>query len=698
MNIKKRKKQTQHPQKKSQKTHHSNKKKKPSSSGTASIKKHPNTRKSSSWRNGKKSNKLPYGTLIVKRQGFGFVLPPKRDSREIDHKKYIALTEDVFIPHRDIGTAIHGDFVAIEYVSLKGRRTSGRIIQVLVPVKNEIIGRYIHDAKPHVVPLDDAFPYIIRCPRRNDIPNGTAVIVDFTRSLGDGKTKYKHILAGTIRETLEGEKDYIDFRMIADKYAIPLHFPPSVHKYVEDHITESLDFSNRKDIRDQLIVTIDGADAKDLDDAVSITTTQFGWRLSVHIADVSHYVKEDSPLDKEALQRGTSVYLINRVVPMLPPMLSNNVCSLNPHEDTLTMTVVMDIDRNGNRIASKIFPSVIRSKFRLTYDIVEQILCHNNTDYPACTPLLKELEQAALALLKERRKRGSIEFELPDIHITIGSHGRVTDIAPRHRSIAHQIIEECMLAANRTVAEFLEKKQVPFLYRLHDVPNEEKLEPFALFLRKMNVPFPKEHPQPIDFQKVLAQFQNTPFENIISAIMLRTMMRAVYAHTKGVHFGLAFDTYCHFTSPIRRYPDLLVHRQLKKLLAGKSTDIGTRHLAHIGKISSVNERTAMEAERELNDIKAIEFMADKVGNKYTGIINGVTDFGFFVSILPYRIEGLVALGDLTDDEYIFIEDEFALHGKYHGTVYQIGQMVRVMVAKVDIVRNELDLQILKPND
>ena len=461
----------------------------------------------------------------------------------------------------------------------------------------------------------------------------------------------------------------------------------------------------RRDLREQPTVTIDGETARDFDDAISIEKIRTGFRLWVHIADVAHYVKEETSLNEEAYARGTSVYLPDRAIPMLPEALSNGICSLNPNLDRLTLTCEMDISPLGEILKYDIYESVINSNERMTYTAVREILVDKDPSqrkrYAALLPEFELMAELMEVLRVKRSKRGSIDFDLPEPQIVLDLQGRMTEIIRAERNMAHQIIEEFMLAANETVAGHIEKKEAPFMYRIHEEPAEEKLTDLIDFLATLGISLPTvKKLKPVHLQKALAKAKGTPEETLINTVLLRTMKQARYSAENVGHFGLAAETYTHFTSPIRRYPDLIVHRILKSDMKGKLKDPAyVKHLAETLPEAAIHcslrERTAMEAERDVITMLKIEFMKDKLGEVYDGIVTGVTQFGLFVQLRELFVEGLVHVSTLTDDYYHYVEKLHCLRGERLKCVYRIGDAIRVRVDRVDAARKRIDFSLAK---
>jgi len=512
---------------------------------------------------------------------------------------------------------------------------------------------------------------------------------------------------GRIVEVLgkKGEKG-LDILTIIKKFGLPEEFPQKVLDFaegIEEEIPQK-EYERRKDLRDIKMVTIDGEDAKDLDDAVSIEKLSNGrYKLGVHIADVTHYVREKNPLDKEALKRATSVYLIDRVIPMLPKKLSNGICSLNPKIDRLALSCIMVIDNNGKVLEHEICESVIRTNERMTYTDVTKILKDDDEElkkrYDYLVDDFKTMEELCNILYKKRIKRGAIDFEFEEAKITLDSKGKPIEIKPYEREIANRIIEEFMLVCNETIAEHMYWTNLPFVYRIHENPDEEKLEKFKEFVYNLGY-FVKWNGEvrPRNLQEILEKVKGKKEEVVVSTLLLRSMMQARYSPECVGHFGLAAQYYCHFTSPIRRYPDLQIHRIIKEHINGKIDNTRAKKLTtlvdYASKQSSEMERLAQEAEREVDDLKKAEYMLDRIGEEFDGIISSVTSFGMFVE-LPNTIEGLVHITALDDDYYIYDEKHLCLIGERTKKVYRLGDTAKVVCSRVDIPNREIFFDIIE---
>ena len=629
------------------------------------------------------------GTLQVHQKGFAFLLP------ELEGEK------DVFIPGSALNGAMNGDVVLVEITKedKNGKKREGEVVEVIERTNNEIIGVY-EDSQNFgfVVPEDPRLnsDIFISKKDKNGAKTGDLVICEITKWAEKRKSP-----EGVIKEILgkKGDKG-LDILTIIKKYGLPEEFPQKVLNYAEG-IPEEIDeeeYRRRKDLREVRMVTIDGEDAKDLDDAVSITRLDGGkYRLGVHIADVSHYVREKNPLDKEALKRGTSVYLIDRVIPMLPKKLSNRICSLNPKVDRLALSCFMTIDSKGNVLEHEIVESVIRTNERMTYTDVTKILEENDPElmekYDYLVDDFRAMEELCKILNARRMRRGAVDFDFEESKIILDENGKPIEIKPYERGIANRIIEEFMLVCNETIAEHMFNQQIPFVYRIHEEPDEEKLAKFREFVYNLGYKMKGgEETEPKDLQEILNAVEGKKEEKVVSTLLLRSMMQAKYSPQCVGHFGLAAKYYCHFTSPIRRYPDLQIHRIIKEYLNGRLSESRQKKLIDIVEVaarqSSEMERVAQDAEREVDDLKKAEYMQERIGEEFQGIISSVTSFGLFVE-LPNTIEGLVHVTSLDDDYYIYDEDHLCLIGESSKKVYRLGDEVRVRCSKVDIDNREI---------
>ncbi len=638
------------------------------------------------------------GKLTAHRDGYGFVIPDDGG-------------EDVFIPARYLRENMHGDRVEVRVVlNKRGGKREGRIVRTVEHGFSRIVGRF------------------------EKLPNGGRVLPDELRitqdiwiAAGDtGGAQDREVvvaeitayptavsgIAGRIIEVLgQADDPEVEVQLIIRKYDLPNIFPPAVLVEAQAVAPEVAvtDLQGRTDLRNRLTVTIDGETAKDFDDAVAVQQESDGTiRLWVSIADVSHYVKLGSPLDQEAYLRGTSVYFPDRCIPMLPEELSNGICSLNPQVDRLTMTAEMLFDRAGELQQTNFYPSVIRSAARLTYTIVRKILVdHEPEALSAHSGLVADLEimeELASRLTAKRRSRGSIDFDLPEPQIVLDLQGQTEAIIRAERNLAHKIIEEFMLAANEAVASHIEKREIPSLYRIHEPPELVKLQDFQEFIFNFGyeLRLSGDKVEPAEFQRILDQAEGKPEERMINEVLLRCMKQARYAAENLGHFGLAAASYTHFTSPIRRYPDLVIHRILKQVITGKikarDKELLAEKLPETAVHTSRRERVAMEAEREIVELKKMQFMRDKVGEEYDGIITGVAHFGMFVELIELFVEGMVPVTSLKLDYYQFLEKQHALIGERSRTQYRIGDQVRVRVAAVSLEKKQVEFVLADDSD
>jgi len=603
--------------------------------------------------------------------------------------------------------AMHNDRV-IARMSRKmgnGKRAEGEIIRIIERVNKEIVGTFESSKNFGFVVSDDKrINYDIYIPKSefNGAKDGYKVVAAITRW-----PEARRNPEGRVVEVL-GHKDDIgtDILSIIRKYKLPEQFPKKVLNEADnipDTVTEE-EIARRRDLRDMNIVTIDGADAKDLDDAVSIEKLPNGnYRLGVYIADVTYYVKEGSNLDKEALKRGTSVYLVDRVIPMLPKRLSNGICSLNPNVDRLTMSVFMEIDRNGKVVNHEIFEGVIKTKERMTYSDVSDILEKEDPElikrYDYLVEDFKLMQELAMVLSKRKDRRGSIDFDFPESKIILDDEGRPIEIKKAERRIANRIIEEFMIVCNETIAEHMYWLKIPFVYRVHEVPDSEKIASFNKFIHNFgyHLKGTSEEVHPKALQDLLRKIEGKKEEHIISTLMLRSLRQARYSPENLGHFGLASNYYCHFTSPIRRYPDLQIHRIIREMLNEKLQQNRITKLkgivANAADRSSERERVAVEAERETDDLKKAEYMSYHVGEEFDGIISSVISFGMFVE-LENTVEGLVRISTLVDDYYIFDEVNHLFKGERTNKTYRIGDEVRIKVSNVNVSQKEVDFVLI----
>ncbi|MCY7779324.1 ribonuclease R [Bacillus haynesii] len=635
------------------------------------------------------------GKVSAHAKGFAFVLP--EDSS----------LDDVFIPPSELNTAMNGDTVLVRLsTETGGTKKEGAIIRIIERNIQKIVGTYTETKNfGFVIPDDKKITNDIFIPKhaKNGAVEGHKVVVRLT-SYPEGRMSAE----GEVIEILGHKNDPgIDILSIIHKHGLPGDFPAEAMEQAgntPDTIDEK-DLEGRRDLRDQTIVTIDGADAKDLDDAVTVTKLKNGhYKLGVHIADVSHYVTEGSPIDQEAYERGTSVYLVDRVIPMIPHRLSNGICSLNPKVDRLTLSCEMLINPQGQVVEHEIFQSVIKTTERMTYSDVNKILVDDDEElkqkYEALVPMFKDMEDLAAILRGKRMERGAVDFDFKEAKVLVDEEGKAKDVVLRERSTAEKLIEEFMLVANETVAEHFHWMNVPFIYRIHEDPDQEKLQRFLEFVATFGYVVKGTagsiHPKAL--QSVLEEVRDRPEEAVISTVMLRSMKQAKYDPQSLGHFGLSTEFYTHFTSPIRRYPDLIVHRLIRTYLIQGKTDEATREkwaekLPEIAEHTSNMERNAVDAERETDDLKKTEFMLDKIGEEFDGVISSVTNFGMFVE-LPNTIEGLVHVSFMTDDFYRYDEQHYAMIGERTGNVYRIGDEITVRVVDVNKDERNIDFEIV----
>lgn len=631
------------------------------------------------------------GVFQANSRGFGFVAPEDGG-------------EDVFISEDNMLGAFQGD--EVEYIitaAPSGRRREGKIVRILSHTVRKIVGLYEKSRNfGFVRPDNQRYLNDIYIPSGKEMGamTGHKVVVELT-SYGGEHAKPE----GRIIEIIGHINDPgTDILSIVMDYGIRTEFPEKVLNQavrVGKEVSEA-DCAGRKDLRDWQMVTIDGEDAKDLDDAVSLTMEGENYVLGVHIADVTNYVQERSALDREALERGTSVYLADRVIPMLPQKLSNGICSLNAGENRLALSCIMKISKTGEIVDHEIAETVICVDRRMSYSGVQKILqsdeqaLKENEEFVPMILQMKELSD----LIRERRgRRGSIDFDFPETKILLDENGKPVEIRPYERNDATKIIEDFMLMANETVAEEYFWRELPFLYRTHEVPDEEKIRKLSTFINNFGYHIHvRNEVKPKEIQKLLGKVEGTPEEDLISRLALRSMKRARYTTENTGHFGLAAKYYTHFTSPIRRYPDLQIHRIIKENLRGRLNENRISHyeeiLPEVARKCSEHERSAEEAEREVTKMKKAEYMRARIGEEYDGVISGVTKWGIYVE-LPNTVEGLVHVADMKDDHYEFSEQEYELYGRHTGKTYKLGQRIRVRVADADKVQRTVNFEIIE---
>ena len=645
---------------------------------------------------------LVVGRIAMTAKGFGFIIPDVRETED---------ETDVFVPAGAIGTAMHGDRVVARVTPAQeeGRSREGEIIRILERANEKIVGTFERSKTfGFVTPDNTKLTQDIFVAKKffKGAKTGSKVVVKITK-WPNGRRSAE----GEVIEVLGKVGDPgVDVLSVMRQYELSETFPEDVQAEADavEQEPSPAEYQGRADRRDLQIVTVDGEDSKDLDDGVYARKNPDGsYFLGVYIADVSHYVKEHAPLDREAYARGTSVYLVDRVIPMLPKELSNGICSLNAGVDRLSMACEMQISPDGEITSYEILPTVIHVYRRLTYNIVNKVLVDKAepflSDNGDILPMLETLAELRGALKAKRHRRGSIDFDLPEVKVKLDENGHPVALIKREGSLAESIIEECMLAANETVAKHMDTKNLPFMYRVHEQPSEEKIErlnnllaAFGLFVKQDE----QGHIKPIDVQQVLEKVEGRPEERIISTVSLRSMQQARYSEQSLGHFGLAARYYTHFTSPIRRYPDLIVHRLLRETFATGSLPLDRQAklkivLPEIADHTSNRERLATEAERETTDMKKIEYMAQFVGEEFTGVISGVTAFGIFVE-LDNGVEGLVHVSTMTNDYYEYVEEQYAMIGERTRTQYRLGDEVEVILARANVEERNLDF-VLKDN-
>ena len=644
------------------------------------------------------ADNLVAGRLQTNPGGFGFVAPDDAAPGE---------RSDIYIAATNLSEAMHGDRVVVRVERQTPRGLEGRIVRIIERAHDTIVGRFETDAAglAYVVPFDRRITADIHVPSEQGgaAESNDMVVVQITR----WPTATRGPIGRVVEVLGNIDEPGVDTQIIIRKHNIPdAHSDDSVQeaRRLGSSVKPS-DIDGRTDFRPVTTVTIDGEHARDFDDAITLQKLPSGtYRLGVHIADVSHYVVEGSALDEEAYERGTSVYFTERAVHMFPSDLATGLCSLNPHVDRLVQSCVMEIDRRGHVVRYEMHDGVINSDARMTYTAVNAILTDRDpktmAEYEELVPLFEQMRELFEILNARRRRRGSIDFDLPETEVILSEYGEIEAIVPAERNIAHRLIEEFMLLANETVAGHLVEHGVPSLHRVHETPDVKKVAEFEAFVEPLGYSLGAtgRSVTPNNFQKLIDRIRGTPEERPIAAVMLRTMQKARYDAMSLGHFGLAAEHYTHFTSPIRRYPDLVVHRTLRESRRGAMTD-GRREelqddLPEIAKHTSDMERRADDAERELLQWKKVRFMADKVGDEYDGYITGVAPFGLFIELIEHFVEGLVHISSMADDYYRYIEQQHVLLGENTKKVYRLGDKVRVQVVRVDMERRQVELGLV----
>jgi ribonuclease R len=636
---------------------------------------------------------LVTGRVHAHPDGYGFLISDDKGA------------EDLYLNRREMRRVMHGDRIMVRVDRKKRGGVEAHVVQILERAQKRLIGTYQElDDRGYLIPMDPRIAAAIPLRPSGVKPEkGKVVAAEISR--------YGTAMSGPQAELVQviGDPDdpEVQVQSIVFRYGLTTSFPEPVHREIASlpfSISED-EIAARTDLTEWPIVTIDGEQARDFDDAVFVRKTNGHYELFVSIADVAHYVTPATALDQEAYGRGTSVYFPDRAIPMLPEALSNGICSLNPAEDRLTKTVAMAINGKGEVVRSRFFNSVIRSHERMTYTAVRRILVDQDPEplerYRDLVDQLKLMEELALLLYESRRARGNLDFDLPEAEIILDLQGMPENIVRAERNIAHRIIEEFMIAANEAVARHLKQQDFPLLYRVHEGPDTEALESIAPFLLSLGyrLPLKRERITPLEIQKLLEACRGKPEEKVINHVLLRAMKQAHYQPENIGHFGLASTCYTHFTSPIRRYPDLIVHRMLERALQGNPFKPSEReeliaYLVEAGKHTSERERNAMDAEREIIDLKKAQFMMDKLGEEFTGVITSLANFGFFVELDAYFVEGLVRLSTLTDDDYHYYEKEYVIKGRRHGRKFRLGNSIRVKVVRVNTFRSEIDFELV----
>ena len=633
---------------------------------------------------------LVIGKLKCHPDGYGFVISEKEGE------------EDVFIGARNLREAMHGDRVVARVESVRKKGKEGTIIRILERKVRKIVGKFMRGKNTStIIPEDEKILQEVFIPEgatQRARPNQIVVaeITQYPTERARPEGRVVQILG-------DPDDPEVEVQIILHKYDLPHRFSSAAEREAQKLSQSPFphEYKDRIDLRDVPTFTIDGETAKDFDDAVSIQKEKDGGTvLYVSISDVSHYVKEGTALDEEAYLRGTSVYFPDRAISMFPTELSNEICCLHPRADRLTMTVELRYDPEGWERGVRFYPSVICSQERLTYTIVKEILLDRNGErrrrYAPLVSSLEEMAQVSQELRQKRVGRGALDFDLPEPEVLLNLQGEAEDIIRAERNLAHQIIEEFMIAANEAVARFMEKKRLPFVYRIHEPPSQEAIEEFRRFVSFLGFRMKKEpNPSPKEFQRILSEAKGRIEEKVINNVLLRSMKWAKYSPQNAGHFGLASEAYTHFTSPIRRYPDLMVHRLLKRALRHEEGKIQEEELAHKADHLSHRERVAMEAEREIVDRYRVRVMKEKVGDVFEGVITGVTAFGFFVELKDIFVEGLVRVTSLSDDYYHFEEKRYCLMGERTHKMFRIGDGVRVKLVRVDTERRQIDFVLVK---
>ncbi|MEX0805473.1 MAG: ribonuclease R [Candidatus Binatia bacterium] len=639
------------------------------------------------------SQNLMTGRVHAHPDGYGFLIPEDKNA------------EDLYLNRREMRRVMHRDQVMVRVDRNKRGGVEAHIVQVLERAHTRLVGSYDEiEGQGYLVPMDPRIAAAILLKRGHERPEKGKIIAAAISRYGTATSPPEGELLKVVGNPDDPE---VQAQSVVFRYGLSTGFPPEVHRQAGEcpFAISSDEIAARADLRDLPIVTIDGELARDFDDAVYVRKTGGGYELYVAIADVAYYVNPGTAVDQEAYSRGTSVYFPDRAIPMLPEALSNGICSLNPNEDRLTKTACIEFNAKGEVIGSRFFNSVIRSHERMTYTDVRRILVDRDPQTIArYGDLVREfqlMEDLALLIFEKRKTRGNLDFDLPEAEIILDLQGAPENIVRAERNIAHRIIEEFMIAANEAVARHLKQEKIPLLYRVHEGPERESLEAIAPFLLSLGyrLQLKKDKITPLEIQKLLEAARGKPEERVLNRVLLRSMKQALYQPENIGHFGLASTCYTHFTSPIRRYPDLIVHRMLDKALQGEKLKAGKRedlssYLVEAGKHTSNRERNAMDAEREMVDLKKAQFMIDKIGAEFSGFITSLANFGFFVELDDYFVEGLVKIASLSDDDYYYYEKEYLIKGLRHGRKFRLGDNVRVKVARINAFRSEIDFELV----
>ena len=635
---------------------------------------------------------LVTGRIQAHPDGYGFLIPDDQDA------------EDLYINRREMRRVMHGDRVMARNERKPRGGNEAHIVQVLERAQKRLVGTYNEiDRQGYLIPMDARIAPV-RVNTAGKKPNeGKVIAAEISRYGTAMSGPEAHVVS------IIGDPDdpQVQAQSIIFRYGLSTSFPAEVHQEISksSYAIAPEEISARTDLRGLPIVTIDGENARDFDDAVYVRRQGAGYELYVSIADVAAYVQPGTALDQEAYARATSVYFPDRAIPMLPEALSNGICSLNPNEDRLTKTACIEFDAKGQVVRSRFFNSVIRSQERMTYTTVRRILVDRDPEvlerYKDLVGEFELMEELARLIYAQRKARGNLDFDLPEAEIILDLQGAPENIVRAERNIAHRIIEEFMIAANEAVARQLTEKNLPLLYRVHEGPDREALEALAPFLLSLGyrLSLKQERISPLEIQRLLESARGKPEERVLNRVLLRSMKQAVYQPENIGHFGLASACYAHFTSPIRRYPDLVVHRMFDRALHGDKLKPNERedlirYLQEAGKHTSERERHAMDAEREMVGLKKAQFMMNKLGEEFTGFITTLANFGFFVELDDYFVEGLVKLSSLIDDDYDYFEKEYVIKGRRHGRKFKLGDNVRVKVARINAFRSEIDFELI----